>query len=161
MKPIPSKAELRSELVVRLRTDLMALERAQRAAIEAATHEEAKPENDKDTRALEASYLARGQAMRLSELSVGLAEVTAFVLRAFGEDSPIALGALVTLESDEGKATFFLAPHGGGVTLHGGTIGVVTTRSPLGLALLGQREGEELEVVVAGKKRESMITKVR
>jgi len=41
---------------------------AQRTVVEGATHEENKPENDKDTRALEQSYLARGQAQRVVEL---------------------------------------------------------------------------------------------
>ena len=45
--------------------DLATLEKAQHATQAAATHEEAKPENDKDTRALEQSYLARGQALEL------------------------------------------------------------------------------------------------
>ena len=72
MPDLPSKESLKRDLVRLLAADLETLERAQQAAIEGATHEEAKPENDKDTRALEASYLARGQAMRLEELRAGL-----------------------------------------------------------------------------------------
>ena len=52
------KNALRDELVARVAEELEALERAHRAVMEAATHEEAKPENDKDTRALEQSYLS-------------------------------------------------------------------------------------------------------
>jgi len=48
----PSKQALRDELASLLSADLDVLERAQKATREAATHEEAKPENDKDTRAL-------------------------------------------------------------------------------------------------------------
>ena len=154
MTQLPSKLELRSELERRLNADLEALERAQRGAIEAATHEEAKPENDKDTRALEASYLARGQAMRIEELRRGLAEVAAFGLRDFDEQTPLALSAVVTVEDDEGEVTLFIAPHAGG------RVGVVTPRSPLGLALLGKRAGDDIEVVVEGKKRERTIAKV-
>ncbi len=160
MTQLPSKLELRSELERRLNADLEALERAQRGAIEGATHEEAKPENDKDTRALEASYLARGQAMRIEELRRGLAEVAAFGLRDFDEQTPLALSAVVTVEDDEGEVTLFIAPHGGGVKLAGGRVGVVTPRSPLGLALLGKRAGDDIEVVVEGKKRERTIAKV-
>jgi len=161
MRHLPNKAELRSELVRRLRADLEGLERAQRGAVEAATHEEAKPENDKDTRALEASYLARGQALRIEQLRAGVAEVEAFSLREFGATTPIALGAVVTVEDDDGAATLFLAPHGGGLKLAAGQAGVVTPRSPLGAALLGKREGDDIEVVVEGKKRERSITNVR
>ena len=59
--------------------DLASLQRAHRATVEGATHEEAKPENDKDTRALEQSYLARGQSnerrssARASQRSAGWA----------------------------------------------------------------------------------------
>ena len=62
------KPALKAELLALLGAHLETLERAHRAACEGATHEEAKPENDKDTRALEQSYLARGQAARIDEL---------------------------------------------------------------------------------------------
>jgi hypothetical protein len=59
-----TKAQLKAELVTILEGTLAGLERAHADARAGATHEEAKPENDKDTRALEQSYLARGQAIR-------------------------------------------------------------------------------------------------
>ena len=43
------KNALRDQLVAPLRADLEILDRAQASAREAATHEEAKPENDKGT----------------------------------------------------------------------------------------------------------------
>ena len=161
MPELPSKESLKRDLVALLAADLDTLERAQQAAIEGATHEEAKPENDTDTRALEASYLARGQAIRLEELRVGFAEVEALRVRAFDEQSPIALGALVTAEEPSGEASFFLAPHGGGAKLAGGRVQVVTPKSPLGRALLGKREGDDCDLVVEGKKRELSILRVR
>jgi transcription elongation GreA/GreB family factor len=161
MAEINDKERLRAELVALLAADLATLERAQQAAIEGATHEEAKPENDKDTRALEASYLARGQAMRLEELRAGLAEVTAMRVRAFDDEAPIAIGALVTAEEAGGEASFFLAPHGGGAKLAGGAVQVVTPRSPLGRALLGKREGDDCDLTVEGKRRELSIVRVR
>jgi transcription elongation GreA/GreB family factor len=127
--------------------------RAQKATHEAATHEEAKPENDKDTRALEQSYLARGQAARVVELEQAVADVSAMRVRAFTSDDPVALGALVAAFENDKELRLFLAPHGGGHLLAGGTVRVVTTKSPLGLALLGKRQGDEAEVVVAGKSR--------
>jgi hypothetical protein len=65
---VNTKSTLKQELVALLAADLETAERAQQAAREGATHEEAKPENDKDTRALEQSYVARGQAKRVEEL---------------------------------------------------------------------------------------------
>ena len=161
MPDLPSKESLKRDLVRLLAADLETLERAQQAAIEGATHEEAKPENDKDTRALEASYLARGQAMRLEELRAGLAELEAMRVRAFDEESPVAIGALVTAEEASGAASFLLAPHGGGTKLADGRVQVVTPRSPLGRALLGTREGDDCELTVEGKKRELSIVRVR
>lgn len=154
------KSELRDELLRALRKDLAVLEKAQAAAREGATHEEAKPENDKDTRALEASYLARGQALRIRELQDGIGEVLHMQLRAFGSDAPAALGACVdVLDDDGGARTFFLAPHGGGVVVAGAS--VVTPKSPLGRALLGARAGDEREVVLGGKTRTLSVVRVR
>jgi transcription elongation GreA/GreB family factor len=160
MSELPSKQALKDELVRLLAADLDTLARAQEAAIEGATHEEAKPENDKDTRALEASYLARGQALRLEELRAGLAEVEAMPVRAVAPGGPAALGALVTAEEGEGTATFLVAPHGGGAKLAGGRVQVVTPRSPLGRALLGKREGDDCEVAIEGRRRELAIVGV-
>lgn len=152
-KKLPGKAELKRELVQLLTEALATLERAQADAMQGATHSEAKPENDKDTRALEQSYLARGQAQRVEELRAGLAEVTLLPVRDFGEDDPIALGALVTVEEGEKLVHMLMSRHGGGNRLAGGTVQVVTTRSPLGAALLGKRVGDVCEVIVAGKTR--------
>jgi transcription elongation GreA/GreB family factor len=156
------KRALHAELVRALETDLETLERAQAAAREGATHEEAKPENDKDTRALEQSYLARGQAFRLDELRSGLADVRVLPLRAFGESSPIALGALVSLEGEDDDArVVFLAPYGGGISLGGASkIQVVTPKSPLGRALLGKRLGDECAVELGGRTRDLVVARV-
>jgi len=159
--PLPSKQALKDELVRRLEAELDTLERAQQAVREAATHEEAKPENDKDTRALEQSYLARGQAVRVEDLRVGLAEAQNMPVRAWTEDQPAALGALITAEEHDDTLVLLLAPHGGGTRLAGGAVQVVTPKSPLGRALLGKRAGDDCEVVLAGKTRDLAIVAVR
>src|SRR5580704_13110950 len=130
----PTKQALKEELLARLGADLETQVRAHRAACEGATHDEAKPENDKDTRALEQSYLARGQAARIDELRASIAEVNALPVRGFVE-SRVALGALVTLEEDGQESTLLLASGGGGERLAGGRVQVVTPRSPLGHAI--------------------------
>ncbi len=152
------KASLKEQLLVTLRADLAVLEKAQAAAREGATHEEAKPENDKDTRALEASYLARGQALRVRELQDGIRDVEATVLRDF-KDAPVALGALVVVEQDGESRSFFVASCGGGLVLDG--VNVVTPKSPLGRALLGAREGDDREVTLAGRARSLAIVSVK
>jgi transcription elongation GreA/GreB family factor len=159
MVEAPPKERLRDELTRLLASDLAAREHAYRAAREAATHEEAKPENDKDTRALEQSYLARGEALRVEELRQGLAEVQSMPVHPLREADPIALGALVTAEEDDVPLLLWLAPHGGGSRVADGTVQIVTPKSPLGRALLGKRAGDECEVRLTGRSR--VLTIVR
>ena len=143
-----------------LAADLATRERAHKAAREGATHEEAKPENDKDTRALEQSYLARGEALRVEELRAGLAEVQSMPLRAAREGEPAALGAIVRAEEDGQSLVLWLAPHGGGNRLANGVVQIVTPKSPLGRALIGKRAGDECEIRLAGKNRVLTIERV-
>jgi transcription elongation GreA/GreB family factor len=158
--PPPSKALLKEQLVRILAGDLAVRERAYQAAREAATHHEAKPENDKDTRALEQSYLARGEALRLEEQRAALADVQAMTAQPLSESGPVCLGALVATEQDGEEALFWIAQHGGGARLDGGAVLVVTPKSPLGRALLGSRAGDECEVLLAGKARVVRILSV-
>jgi transcription elongation GreA/GreB family factor len=157
---IPPKERLRDELAGLLAADLETRERALRAAREGATHEEAKPENDKDTRALEQSYLARGEALRVEELRQGLTDVRAMPLRTLRDGDPAALGALITVEEDGEPKVLWLAPYGGGSRVADGTVQVVTPKSPLGRAVLGKRSGDDSEVQLAGRSRNITIVRV-
>lgn len=153
------KSALRVELLAQLAAQLATAQAAHAAAIEGATHAEAKPENDKDTRGLEQSYLARGQAQRVAELEAAVAEVTKMTVRAFTARDPAAISAVITVDEDGSEHRFFLAPHGGGNVLAGG-IQVVTPSSPLGGALLGKRIDDELEVKLPGKTRSLVISTI-
>lgn len=155
------RSALRDELVATLQRELDTLASAHRAAMEAATHEEAKPENDKDTRALEQSYLARGQALRVEALRTAVAETVALPVHPRDADDPVGLGALVALDDAGARRTLLIAPHGGGTWLAGGTVQVVTPTSPLGRALLGRRAGEVIETEAAGRLREIELLSVR
>jgi hypothetical protein len=119
------KQALKAELLAQLTAALAAATAAHASAIEGATHAEARPENDKDTRGLEQSYLARGQAQRVAELTAAVADVTALALRAFGPRDAIAPGAIVTLEDGADTYRRFIAPGGGGNAL-AGDLAVVT-----------------------------------
>src|SRR4051812_3963394 len=63
-----SKARVVALVVERLMAERESLVSAARAAHEAATHAESKPEDQYDTRGLEASYLAAAQARRVEEI---------------------------------------------------------------------------------------------
>jgi transcription elongation GreA/GreB family factor len=151
------KAALRDELVRALRDALAAAEAAHASATEGITHADAKQESDKDTRAIEQSYVARGVAMRVEELRTGLADVEKMSL---AKSEKIASGSLVIVDDEDGAAhRYFVAPAGGGTTLAKGTQ-VVTPKSPLGRALCGKLADDELEVVIAGKNRALTIVKI-
>lgn len=141
----PDKQALRAELLAQLTAAAAAAKAAHEATVAGATHEEAKSEGDKDTRATEQQYLARGQAQRVVELDEAVAEVARWNPRTFAADAAIALGALITIDEDGETKQLLIAPAGGGNTLAGG-IQVVTPRSPLGQALLGKRAGDEVEL---------------
>ncbi len=153
------KESLRQELLAIVTQALEAARGAYAAAIEGATHPEARAENDKDTRGLEQSYLARGQAQRVAELEAGVANVTAMSLRAFGATDPIASGALLVVEEDGKRAKYFVAPAGGGSVL-AGDVQVITPASPLGRVLAGKRVEDDVELKVGGKTRELAIVEI-
>ena len=128
--------------------DLAVMSAAQRAVVDGATHPENKPENDKDTRALEQTYLARGQAQRVVELQGELNQLKALELRAFAPGTPIAMGALAAVDDGRELTYYFIAPAGGGVRVRVANIEVrvVTPQSPIARALLGKVEGDDLEL---------------
>jgi transcription elongation GreA/GreB family factor len=149
MKPALDKDEALRELRELVAEDLARAADAQRETQRGATHEEAKPENDKDTRALEATYLARGLAERVAALENASAALAGLKLRNFDANTPVALGAIVTLAPEQGTAaSYFIVPAAGGLKLKVGSqlLTTVTLDAPLGRALLGAYEGDEVSV---------------
>ena len=153
------KAALQRELIAVLEAALATARASHAAAVEGSTHEEARPENAKDTRGLEQSYLARGRAQRVAELEAAVAETAALTLRTFTAATPIAMTALVTVEDDAVEQRYFVASHGGGAVLAGG-VQVVTPSSPIGRVLLGRRVDDEVEQRQPAKLRLLVITGV-
>lgn len=142
------------------------LERAKeraRDAAEGATHVENRAEGDKDMRATEASYVARGHSERVLQLEQALLRLNALEPRVFAPGEPIAQGALVCLEHDAKQAWYFLLPVAGGmrVSLAGQQFQALTSQSPLGSALLGLSSDDEVEVASPQGVRTSLIVTVR
>jgi transcription elongation GreA/GreB family factor len=157
------KRALLAGLLAHVEGEIATMRKAAWDAAQAATHEEAKPENDKDTRALEASYLAAGQAERVRTLEVAVKVLAGLELRDIGKTTPICASAVVTLEDEDGaRTTFFMSPHGGGVRLDldGASVQVVTPQSPLGVALLGKLHGDVIELRAKAGLREMTIVDV-
>lgn len=164
----PDKKALLDALLARLRADLAAVESSQRDTQAGAVHEEARPESDKDTRATEASYLARGLARRVEELGASLSQLSNLALRSFGDDDTVALGAVVAAEREDAsgevrEVSYFMVPSAGGIKLeHGGTtVHTLTPGSPLGQALVGKRVDDELEAGPAKARFTLTITAIR
>ncbi len=136
-----------SALAQHLQASFDALAASQHAVQAGATHEETRAENEKDTRATEASYLARGLAERTEALGDAIT-----ILEAFAPPPPdgsVSVGSLVELEDASGAARrYLIAPVGGGTRLElaGGAVQVLTPNAPLARALLGCEELDEVRV---------------
>jgi transcription elongation GreA/GreB family factor len=158
----PDKAQILSRVIDHITQGAVHMAQHAEQTRAEATHAEAKPENDKDTRALEQSYLARGQAMR-AEAELEHVQVLRYLnLSPWRDGDPISAGALIELEADEGTRVLFLLPHGGGIEVHvdGLEVHVVTPASPLGKAVLGRTVGDEVQLRTRGALREYVISAV-
>ncbi|MEY4509202.1 MAG: hypothetical protein RLZZ450_1324 [Pseudomonadota bacterium] len=158
----PDKRRVLEKLIESLSATLAHVTSAAEEIRRDATHEEAKPENDKDTRALEQSYLARGQALRAESMVEQLQLLRTLDLPKLKPDDVIQAGALIALEEGDSTRCVFLAPYGGGVGLSvdGTQVTVVTPVSALGRALLGRHVGDDIDVKVRTTVRSYSVTKI-
>lgn len=139
-----SKDRVIAAITAKLFQEFESLRDMANMAIDEATGEESKPENEYDTRALEASYLAAGQGARLLELQQLLAW---FRVQEFTTADSVDLGALVKLEGAKGNRWLFVAPTGGTqVQVDGVNVQVISPQAALGEALSGLEQGDEVEV---------------
>ena len=150
------KPQLKRELLARLEEQLATARAAHAAATEGAISDEARPENDKDTRGLEQSYLARGHAQRVAELEAAIAVIEKMATERM---SKVAVGALVVVEEEGRERALYVAAHGGGLVL-AEQVTVVTPTSPMGRALLGKAIDEDCELVAGGAHRTLAIVEV-
>ena len=140
---------LQRQVLERLAEDLLQAEQAARAAHETATHAESVAENKYDTLGLEAAYLATGQARRAEAIRQAMADWRRFRPRPYDAVKGIQLGALVCLvDSDDRQQQLFLGPDGGSMQLIRDLqpVQVISTEAPLGRAMLGKCEGDEVSI---------------
>ncbi len=143
---LPDKATVIAALQAELVEELAALERVAAATRAEVGSDETRSEGKYDTRATEASYLARGQARRIAELRRQLAWLERFdPVRAL--DPPVVqVGAMVLVVGDRSEL-LFVAPMGGGRLILGEhTVRVISPRGPLGAAMVELEEGDDFEV---------------
>ena len=159
------KSHILKLLVDQLTHDLSVQFNAALSAHEASTHEENIPDNKYETLALEASYLAQGQANRAQELRLALEAYKQLPLMPGHDGGEIGLGALVTLQTDDTVSrTFFIGPLEGGMKVTdpvtGTEVTVITPASPLGRELIGRGAGERVTIGVGGHSKEFAIVEV-
>lgn len=144
-----NKSIIIEKIVAALADDLLLFANAAKTSHLAATHEECIPDNKYDTTALEASYLAQGQANRAQEIRTAMESYRTLALQSFDANRPIRLTALVTLEAEGGAIRrFFLGAHAGGMKISDSeeVIVVITPESPLGRSLLGLKVGDDVQL---------------
>lgn len=142
-----------------LEQDLIVLKAAALATYDAAINEESKPENEYDTRGLEASYLAGAQAKRVADTEELIYTYRNTPLKEFTISEAISSTALVEVEFQGRRSFIFIVPKGGGQILNVDSklIQTVTPSSPLGESLLGLKVGEIAHLEAGAQVREYKI----
>ncbi|WP_318519540.1 GreA/GreB family elongation factor [Photobacterium leiognathi] len=144
-----NKQMLLDDIQEKLKLTLQAATEAAMRAYNTATDDENVAENQYDTLALEASYLAHGQAQRVEECKADLVAYQKLQASLPQSFDSVLLGHIVTLVDEEDNTRLvFLGPTAGGVvlTLEGKPVTIVTPTSPFGDALIGREIGEEVDV---------------
>ncbi len=144
----PMKSTLLEKIRIELRARLDRLAKAAMDAHAAATDPGSKAEGKYDTRSLEASYLAAGQARQVDELAESLRIFESLAsLPEFEMEDPIDAGALVEVELRGETSHLLLVPAAGGLIIedHGLEITLLSPASELYRKLLGMVAGESSE----------------
>jgi transcription elongation GreA/GreB family factor len=158
------KSSLQQQVLERLTEDLLQVEQAARAAHETATHEENIAENKYDTLGLEAAYLATGQARRADAIRQAMAHWRQFRPLPYDASKGIQIGSLVCLvDADDKQQHLFLGPDGGSMRLNNGAqhVQVISSETPLGRAMLGKCEGDEISIQIAQTKQHFEVLSVQ
>ena len=167
-----NKKQLLKQLLNHLKQEIDATLNAVNEAHALASHEQSKPENQYDTLALEAAYLAHGQSVRIAELQRQFMLLDHFELSDYSDDSRIVVGALVCIENlvegvgreENQQQWLWLLPVAGGILLkledcnnnESGNLGLrtITPEAPLAKKLLGSYVGDELVLNLGDKKKQ-------
>jgi transcription elongation GreA/GreB family factor len=170
-----NKKELLQPLLSHLQQEIDATLNAVNEVHALASHEQSKPENQYDTLALEAAYLAHGQSERIAELQRQFMLLDHLEFSDCNENSRIAVGALVRIEEvgcdDHKQQWLWLLPVAGGVLLkfenknrnkdNNGdesiAIRTITPEAPLAKTLVGNYVGDKVVLNLGHKKKQFEI----
>ena len=158
-----TKQEIHRLLIAQVQHELESITAAAKKSFATATSEEHRAEGKYDTFKLESSFLSRGLAKRVEELTRALDSLQQDPLPALKAISPAQLGALVRLRAEDGttRALFLGADAGGeSITVDGEEITIVTARSPLGAAVLGKHIAEAFDFKIGAVTHNLMVVSV-
>lgn len=130
----------------------------------AAVDDQSIAETQYDTLAIEASYLAEGQSRRVQELQTAIRKYQELTLLSFNEDTTISMTAFIQLSQDSHKKHwFFIGPAAGGFRckLSENQITVITPQSPMGLALIGKCQDEDVDIKLGNNQISDYIEQVK
>ncbi len=158
-----NKSTIIQKIIAALAAELDVYTRSASTAFAAATDEQSKAEGKYDTRAIEASYLARGQSLQVAEIKQAMQQYALFPHRPFTPGEPIGIGALVELERRGERTVYFIGPRAGGTEIEcdGQIILVITPQSPLGQQIVGRKQGESLKIQVGKESDACRVAAVR
>ncbi|OBU17218.1 transcription elongation factor [Photobacterium aquimaris] len=148
-----NKQVLLERIEAQLEQTLQIATEAAMRAYNTATDDENVAENKYDTFALEASYLAHGQAQRVAECKADISAYQHLFATMPTQQTTIVVGHLVSLEDQQGHAKkVFLGPAAGGLKflINNEEVITVTPGSPFGEALLGREIDEEVDIHIGG-----------
>jgi transcription elongation GreA/GreB family factor len=143
-----NKQTIIRKIIEALSVELGSYTSSAKTAFAAATDEQSKAENKYDTRALEASYLARGQSIQALEIMRAIHSFETMPVRDFDAKAKIETGALVEVKGAREISRYFLANHGGGteVEVEGKSILVITPGAPMAVELIGKKRGDFAQI---------------
>jgi len=146
-----TKKDIHRRLIEQVQKELDAITVSAKKSFAAATSDEHRAESKYDTFKLESSFLSRGLAKRVEELTIALTSLQALPLVKLGAKSPVQPSALVRLRDGDGKTlALFLGSDAGGETIrvNGEEISVVSAGSPLGQAVLDKHVGDTFAIKI-------------
>ncbi|PKH04089.1 transcription elongation factor [Psychromonas sp. MB-3u-54] len=158
-----NKKRVHKQLILALEATYQGAVNAAQRAYNTATNNENVAENKYDTLALEASYLAQGQARRVAECAQDLAAFEKLNSSSTSSQSSLGLGALVLLRDlDDNEKYIFYGPSAGGLKVRVAEkeIVVVTPGSPLGAVIKDRSVGDEISLSIGNKVIEYEIAEI-
>ena len=152
-----NKAAVIQKILEVLRSELETYVRAAKFSHAEATDEENRAENKYDTRGLEASYLAAGQANKVADLESALKTFEG--LKEQSASDTVEIGSLIELQQDGFVEWYFVGPTAGGteIEIDGTEVLVITPESPLGSQLMGLEAGAEDSLKLGGQTQKTVV----